>query len=165
VTAGWPTRFGDSPSNNSSEFALLFTCSKFTCSIAPGTRSRKKSQISQTRGTNSSTLSANLTRIIAAWPDLPPHFQAAIVTLCQVPGNAGKVPLGGAKLVCIHFLKLLKLSLLRIVFTLAAWAAGAYFGRFYFLGDYYVHILQSWFVHGGGAGRNGVDRFGGAGEY
>lgn len=115
----------------------VLSCSpipKFPCSIGPSPRSREKSQISKTRGTNSGTLTVNLTRIIAAWPDSPPHFQAAIVTLCQVPGNAGEVPLGGVKLPCIRFLKLLELTLLSIVFTLAAWAAGEYFGRFYFSG-------------------------------
>ena len=57
--------------------------------VEPSPRSRENSHISKMRGTNSGTLSVNITRIIAAWPDLPEHIQLAILTLCQLPSYTG----------------------------------------------------------------------------
>ena len=33
-----------------------------------------------------------LATVIESWPDLPGHIQSAILTLCQLPGDAGGEP-------------------------------------------------------------------------
>ena len=120
MTAGGVFRHGDSLSYAPALFALLISCSKFSCSIGPAAQcARRESNLQPSASEADATVhkpldpvgncdspenvlarrwallaqkDARLTALISAWPSLPDHVQAAIVTLCRLPGDTGGVP-------------------------------------------------------------------------